>query len=173
MDTSINTPRGIITLHPVSEEDALSYRDLRLEALRNHPEAFSADYEVNLAKPMAFWVERLRVKNPENPVMTYFAVHADKFIGMCSIVTRTHPRRGTLLRSLECTSNQNGGHCTLPRRSSMPASIGRATRASRWSSSPSSQPIHLLSVATPEVDFGFTESNHKRYTTTINTMMSS
>ena len=92
MDNSINTPRGIVTIHPVREEDALSYRDLRLEALRNHPEAFSADYQVYLAKPIDFWVDRLRVKNHENPVMTYFAVHADKFIGMCSIVYANSPK---------------------------------------------------------------------------------
>jgi RimJ/RimL family protein N-acetyltransferase len=92
MDKTITTPHGALIIRPAVEEDALSYRELRLEALRNHPEAFSADYETNRAKPTSFWAERLRANNPDMPVMTYFAIHADKLIGMCSIVYANSPK---------------------------------------------------------------------------------
>jgi RimJ/RimL family protein N-acetyltransferase len=92
MDKSIATPRGIITIRPGTEEDAPAYRALRLEALRNHPEAFSADYAANLAKPMTFWTERLAFNNPESTAMIYFAVHDRQLIGMCGIYRTNSPK---------------------------------------------------------------------------------
>lgn len=92
MDRSITTPRGIITIRAGTEEDAPAYRDLRLEALRNHPEAFSADYAANLAKPMTFWTERLVFNNPESPAMIYFGVHNSRLTGMCGIYRTNSPK---------------------------------------------------------------------------------
>jgi len=74
-----------VTIRPGTEEDAPAYRELRLEALRNHPEAFSSDYAENLAKPLSFWTERLRSGNPDNAVMMYFCVRDEQLIGMCGI----------------------------------------------------------------------------------------
>ncbi len=92
MDTPITTPRGTVTLRSAREEDAPAYRDLRLEALRNHPEAFSSDYAANLAKPMTFWVERLRFSSADSAVMMYFAVHDQQLIGMCGITRTNSPK---------------------------------------------------------------------------------
>jgi RimJ/RimL family protein N-acetyltransferase len=92
MDTPITTPRGTITIRSAREEDALAYRDLRLEALRNHPEAFSADYAANLDKPMTFWTERLRFNSPDSAAMIYFAVHDQPLIGMCGITRPNSPK---------------------------------------------------------------------------------
>lgn len=39
--------------------DAAAYRDLRLRALREHPEAFTSDAEAEQAKPLAWSAERL------------------------------------------------------------------------------------------------------------------
>lgn len=39
--------------------DAAAYREIRLEGLRLHPEAFGSDYEETLARPDAFWVDRV------------------------------------------------------------------------------------------------------------------
>jgi RimJ/RimL family protein N-acetyltransferase len=91
MDTSITTPHGTVAIRSAREEDAPAYRDLRLEALRNHPEAFSADYEANLAKPMTFWTERL-LNSPDNTVMIYFAVRDQPLIGMCGITRTNSPK---------------------------------------------------------------------------------
>jgi hypothetical protein len=59
MNKTITTPRGTILIRQGQESDAQAYRELRLEALRNHPEAFSADYDINEKRPMTFWSERM------------------------------------------------------------------------------------------------------------------
>ena len=91
-ERAITTPRGMVTIRLGREEDAPAYRELRLEALRNHPEAFSSDYETGLAKPMSYWTERLRFKNSGEGVMLYFAAHDELLIGMCGI-THTDARK--------------------------------------------------------------------------------
>jgi RimJ/RimL family protein N-acetyltransferase len=92
MDTPITTPHGTVTIRSAREEDAPAYRDLRLEALRNHPEAFSSDYAANLAKPMTFWIERLRFGGTDSAAMMYFAVHDQQLIGMCGITRSNSPK---------------------------------------------------------------------------------
>jgi RimJ/RimL family protein N-acetyltransferase len=89
---SVTTPRGTVTIRPGIEEDAPAYRGLRLEALRDHPEAFSSDYETGLAKPMSYWTERLRFNSTGEGVMLYFAAHDELLIGMCGI-THTDARK--------------------------------------------------------------------------------
>lgn len=91
METSIATPHGVIAIRPAREEEALAYRDLRLEALRNHPEAFSAEYAESLAKPPSYWTERLRHGGTDAPMM-YFAVHGQALVGMCGIARTNLPK---------------------------------------------------------------------------------
>jgi len=88
----IATPLGTVTIRPASEADASAYRDLRLEALRNHPTAFSSDYAANLAQPMTFWMERLRANGAEGGVKLYFAVHDRQLVGMCGIARSDSPK---------------------------------------------------------------------------------
>lgn len=92
MDTPITTPHGTVVIRLAREEDAPAYRDLRLEALRNHPEVFSADYAASLAQPMTFWTERLRSNSAESAVMIYFAVHDKQLIGMSGITRANSPK---------------------------------------------------------------------------------
>ena len=92
MNTLITTPHGTVTIRSATEEDATAYRDLRLEALRSHPEAFSSDYAANLAKPMTFWTERLRSNSADGAVMIHFAVHDQQLIGMCGIARADSPK---------------------------------------------------------------------------------
>jgi RimJ/RimL family protein N-acetyltransferase len=89
VDTLITTPHGTVTIRLATEEDTPAYRDLRLEALRSHPEAFSSDYVANLAKPMTFWTERLR---SNGAVTIYFAVHDHQLVGMCGIARENSPK---------------------------------------------------------------------------------
>lgn len=84
-ETTIITPRGTVIIRAGLEADAPAYRDLRLEALRNHPEAFSSDYETYAAKPMGYWVERLNFTQPANASILFFAVHGGDLIGMCGV----------------------------------------------------------------------------------------
>ena len=43
----------------LSSSDAVSYRDLRLDGLREHPEAFGASWEEEGAQPLAWFADRL------------------------------------------------------------------------------------------------------------------
>jgi RimJ/RimL family protein N-acetyltransferase len=89
VDTTISTPRGNVTIRPAREEDAPAYRELRLEALRDHPEAFSSDYTAQAAKPLAFWAERLK---PGSGPRFHFAAHQGQLIGMCGIAREDSPK---------------------------------------------------------------------------------
>jgi RimJ/RimL family protein N-acetyltransferase len=83
MNEIMHTPQGVIHLRPAQEADAPAFRELRLEALRTHPEAFGSDYESNEKLPPSHWVERLRALGDDN--MIHFAVHEDYLIGICGI----------------------------------------------------------------------------------------
>jgi len=39
--------------------DVANYRELRLESLKGHPEAFSSSWEYEVDKPVSWWAERL------------------------------------------------------------------------------------------------------------------
>ena len=90
MDTNISTKNGTITIRPAQDEDVASYRDLRLEALRNHPVAFSADYDANKRQPPAYWEGRLRELGDGG--MLYFATHEGRLIGMCGVYRGNSPK---------------------------------------------------------------------------------
>jgi len=92
METFITTPRGTVTIRPAKEEDVQAYRDLRLQALRNHPEAFAMDYAANLAKPMTFWSEQLSFNSPDLAKIIYFAVNNEGLVGECGISRRNLPK---------------------------------------------------------------------------------
>ena len=51
--------RGVVQIRPAGPADAGRLRDLRLEALAGHPQAFSSDYASASKEPLAQWVERL------------------------------------------------------------------------------------------------------------------
>jgi GNAT superfamily N-acetyltransferase len=90
MDKQITTPHGIVTIRSAQETDVLAYRELRLEALHNHPEAFGSDYAVNQAHPMTFWTDRVRITGNERTL--YFAVYNDSLIGTCAIYRGDSPK---------------------------------------------------------------------------------
>lgn len=46
-------------LRRLCASDAEAYRELRLEGLRNHPEAFGASWEEEAAKPLDWFADRL------------------------------------------------------------------------------------------------------------------
>ncbi len=51
------------TIRRITESDLGDFRELRLEALRLHPEAFGASYSECSQKPMQFFVEQLRTSH--------------------------------------------------------------------------------------------------------------
>jgi ribosomal protein S18 acetylase RimI-like enzyme len=46
-------------IRPLRADEAALYRDIRLEALRRHPEAFSAAFEQESVQPLSFFADRL------------------------------------------------------------------------------------------------------------------
>ena len=85
MISTIDTPRGPISIRPTREEDAAAYRELRLEALRTHPEAFGAAYEESLARPIERWQQNVRDGAGSDLGITYVAEAAGRLIGMTGI----------------------------------------------------------------------------------------
>jgi len=55
----ISDARKLLTVRRLEPNDFASYREISLEGLRNHPEAFSASWETEAARPASWWAERL------------------------------------------------------------------------------------------------------------------
>ncbi len=86
----IATPNGPLTIRPALESDAPRFRELRLEALRRHPEAFSADLLANERQPPEHWQGRLRDLGERG--MIYFAEHDTVLAGMTGIARGYSPK---------------------------------------------------------------------------------
>jgi RimJ/RimL family protein N-acetyltransferase len=56
-DASI--PQKLLKVRRLETPDVASYRELRLEGLKSHPEAFGASWDDESAKPAPWWAERL------------------------------------------------------------------------------------------------------------------
>jgi RimJ/RimL family protein N-acetyltransferase len=48
-----------LKIRRLEADDAAIYREIRLEGLRQHPDSFGASWEDEIAKPDAWWTERL------------------------------------------------------------------------------------------------------------------
>ncbi len=92
METTLTTARGEMTIRPAREADALAFRDLRLEALRDHPTAYTSDYASNREKPTSYWTERLRFHRGDNTEMIYFATQGNQLVGMSGIYGQNSPK---------------------------------------------------------------------------------
>jgi ribosomal protein S18 acetylase RimI-like enzyme len=82
---SLSTARGEVHIRPTRESDAAAYRELRLAALRDHPEAFGADYESLVARSIEQWQERLREGAGGDHGITYVAVAQGQLLGMTAL----------------------------------------------------------------------------------------
>jgi ribosomal protein S18 acetylase RimI-like enzyme len=79
-------------IRPVRLDDAEAYRALRLKALREHPEAFGADYALNRARPIEYWVGMMAQAQTDNTRATFVAEHEGKLAGMMVIVRGDSPK---------------------------------------------------------------------------------
>lgn len=78
-------PDGILIRH-AQTADINSLRELRLEALQNHPSSFGSDYSENILKPITYWEEILTIDNEEEAL--FFAEYHDQLVGMAGISRR-------------------------------------------------------------------------------------
>jgi GNAT superfamily N-acetyltransferase len=90
VNTRITTPEGTLTIRPAREADAGAFHALRLEALKGHPTAFSAEYEINAARPVTYWEKRLHKLGEGG--MIYFATDQDGLVGTCGIHRGESPK---------------------------------------------------------------------------------
>lgn len=76
-----------IALHPLTEENAAEFRKIRLKALKNHPEFFSATLEKNEKQPDDYWTKLL-----DGEGKCIFGLFDDsKLIGIAGIFTEDDP----------------------------------------------------------------------------------
>ena len=85
MTSTIDTPYGPVTIRPTREADVTDYRELRLEALRTHPEAFGAAYEESLARPIERWQQNVRDGAGTDLGVTYVAEAGGTLAGTTGI----------------------------------------------------------------------------------------
>jgi ribosomal protein S18 acetylase RimI-like enzyme len=90
LENLIQTTRGTILIRQAIQTDVDAFRELRLEALRNHPEMFGSDYAINLARPQSYWEGRLNSPDADGTIL--FATHAEILIGMCGIQRGDSPK---------------------------------------------------------------------------------
>jgi RimJ/RimL family protein N-acetyltransferase len=79
---TIRLPDGI-TIRNSHPGDIDSFRDLRLESLKNHPDAFGQAYEDASVKGREYWESSLKVDANERAL--FFAVQDASLIGMTGI----------------------------------------------------------------------------------------
>lgn len=78
------------TFRPLTLADVPASRDLRLEALRNHPEAFGSDYNDLVNAGESFWLDRVRgsFENGDYARVT-LAESAGQLVGMAGTIRET------------------------------------------------------------------------------------
>ncbi len=92
MSRLIKTPQEDILIHPAVPGDAPLLRELRLEALANHPVAFSADYAASAAESVRQWSERVVSYVSEDVGMISVAATHDRLVGMAGFHREKRPK---------------------------------------------------------------------------------
>ena len=90
MMMSFATHHGIILIREANPADAPPFRELRLEALRDSPIEFSADYEKNVNQLLQHWQEMLTMQPDESTL--FLAEHEDHLIGMTGVRRGSAPK---------------------------------------------------------------------------------
>ena len=95
-----------IIIRHAEGSDLYAFRDLRLEALKNHPTAFGSDYTENSSKPITYWEERLKINSAEQAM--FFAEQNAGLIGMATIVRGSSKKVSTQRTYMGYMSNLIG-----------------------------------------------------------------
>jgi ribosomal protein S18 acetylase RimI-like enzyme len=89
----VSTPASDILIRPVVPEDAESLRELRLEALRRHPLAFTADLAEAERRPPDAWREQVARSTGDGADVIVVAQAADGALaGMSGVYTPPQPK---------------------------------------------------------------------------------
>jgi RimJ/RimL family protein N-acetyltransferase len=78
-----------VSIHPLTPSDAQAFRELRLEALSSHPEAFSSSYEEESPRSL----EEFQARIPSSGPNAIFGAFADgRLVGMAGFVIYDRPK---------------------------------------------------------------------------------
>ncbi len=99
-----------ITVRPLNEGDARDFQDLRLRALKEHPEAFSSTYEHASAYSLQFVADRLRLTAESHDNFTLGAHLQGKLIGVVGFMrmTRDTERHRAQIWGMYVVSEEQG-----------------------------------------------------------------
>jgi RimJ/RimL family protein N-acetyltransferase len=78
----ITIPAGI-KIRPAALTDLETFRQLRLEALQNHPTAFGQDYDEIVLRPSTYWEQTLKINHEERNI--FLAENNNDPIGVAGI----------------------------------------------------------------------------------------
>lgn len=92
MAAQLSTEKGTITIRQAAADDSARLRELRLEALSDSPEAFSADLGLAQTEPAEHWAERLRGYEAEDQGLICIAEVDQRPVGMCGLYRVNRPK---------------------------------------------------------------------------------
>ena len=85
MNRTLPTPKGSVAIRPAVPEDAVSLRELRLEALASAPEAFGMDYDRAAAETPAQWANRIAAYAAQDTGRISVAAAQGRLVGMAGL----------------------------------------------------------------------------------------
>ncbi len=66
-----------------------AYREIRLEALKNHPTVFGSDYAASAVQPESYWMERIQSSDDR---VTFVAEADGQFVGTAGIFRESNTK---------------------------------------------------------------------------------
>ncbi|MCT9811914.1 GNAT family N-acetyltransferase [Acidovorax sp. Be4] len=72
----------MISVRPITPQEWSTYRDLRLRALRDAPDAFGSTYAAEVSRTDEAWAERIAGATSSGKDQVFFALHGDQACGL-------------------------------------------------------------------------------------------
>jgi ribosomal protein S18 acetylase RimI-like enzyme len=92
LSRQLTTAKGPVTIRPALPDDAALLRELRLEALASHPEAFASDPASAAVETVEAWAERIARYASQAEGVICVARTQNQFIGMMGLYGGNRPK---------------------------------------------------------------------------------
>ena len=90
--SSIDSLEQAILIRTIQGDEVATFRTLRLEALRDNPTAFGADYQQDINRPDSFGEVRVHNGQGDGDVVIYVAEDAGELVGMAGVYRPDNPK---------------------------------------------------------------------------------